>query len=80
MFDSWMQRVAIDVMREKTKEARPVQKNRAEKRYTMEAQNTKCNSPRLQPVKLATTIGQTLDAINPSKGYYKPLTKGKFYD
>jgi len=25
-------------------------------------------------------LHRPLDAINPSKGYYKPLTKGKFYD
>jgi len=44
MFDAWMQRVAIETMREKTKEARPVPKNRAEKGVNKVAQNTAYNS------------------------------------
>ena len=44
MFDAWMQRVAIEAMREKTKEARPVPKNRAEKRMNKVAQNTAYNT------------------------------------
>ena len=30
--------------------------------------------------KLNNIMRKPSDAINPSKGYYKPLTKGKFYD